>query len=89
MSGETQKEGHDFVVSFFLEHRNSIDAREYPRFNDKTQIIDFVLPVSAQYASQPFLVFPSHIAERSRHEHLIQASLSVVGQNTHICARVE
>lgn len=73
----------------FMEHRNTIDARECPRFKDKTRIIDYVLPVSAQYANQPFLVFPSHIAERSRHEHLIQAFLFVVGRSTHIYGRVE
>lgn len=72
-AAKPKKKGTLSSVPFFLDHCNTIDTRVYPQFKDKTQIINFVLPVFAQYASQQFLVFPFHIAEHSRHEHLIQA----------------
>lgn len=51
--------------------------------------INFALPVFAQYAILPFLVFPSHTNLCSLHEHLIQAFLFVVDQSIHTCAHAE
>ena len=51
--------------------------------------INFALPVFAQYAILPFLVFPSHTNLCLLHEHLIQAFLFVVDQSIHTCAHAE